>query len=76
MRIDAGPRQGAICQSRQTLCNDLLGTIEAAQENAGRLADGVRNNRSVGKLEVQGSLDEFLLNPQELNDRWQKLVGG
>ena len=42
LRIDVGPGQRSIDQAQDPLGDDLLGPVEAGEEDAGRLADAYR----------------------------------
>jgi hypothetical protein len=49
-----GQRQiGLLLDPRQCLLgNDLLGPVEAREENAGRLADRIGDDRSLGQFQI------------------------
>jgi hypothetical protein len=52
LRVDVGPGQFSIGQAQYPLGNDLLGPVEAREENAGRLADLIGDDRFLGQFEI------------------------
>lgn len=50
VRIDPGPRQRAICQSRQSLGDRALRAMQASQKHTGRFANPVGDHRALLQL--------------------------
>ena len=66
VRIDPGPRQRAVCQSRQPLGDGALRAMQAGQKYAGRFANPVGDHRALLQLEIERSADEFLRDLEQL----------
>ena len=64
LRVDVGPGQRSIDQAQYPLGDDLLGPVQAGEEDAGRLADRVGDDRSLGQFEIQRRLDQLRRGPR------------
>ena len=76
LRIDVGPGQLSVDQAQEPLGNDLLGAVEAGEEDAGRLADRVGDDRSLGQFEIERGLDQLLGDLQQLDGQRRQFLGG
>jgi hypothetical protein len=52
LRVDVGPGQFSIGQAQYPLGNDLLGPVEACEENADGLPDRIGDDRSLGQFQI------------------------
>ena len=59
VRIDPGPRQCAICQSRQSLGDGAFRSMQTSKKYAGRFANPVGDHRALLQLEIERSPDQF-----------------
>ena len=75
LRIDVGPGQRAVGQAQEPLGDDLLGPVEAAEEDAGRLADRVGDDRALGQFEIQRGLNQLLGDLQQLDGERHQFLG-
>ena len=76
LRVDVGPGQRSVGQAQYPLGNDLLGPVEAGEEDAGRLADRVGDDRSLGQFEIERGLDQLLRDLEQLDGQRHQFLGG
>src|SRR5262245_34260978 len=60
VRIDPGPWQRAICQSRQPPGDGAFRLMQTSKEYAGRFTNAVSHHRALLQLEVERSPDQLL----------------
>ena len=76
VRIDPGPWQPAICQSRQPPGDGAFRLMETSKEYAGRFTNAVSHHRALLQLEVERSPDQLLRHfEQLLGQRHSSSVG-
>ena len=65
-----------LARRSNSLGDDLLGPIEAAEEDAGRLADRFGDDRSFGQFEIERGLNQLLRDLQQLDGERHQFLGG
>ena len=76
LRVDVGPGQRAVGQAPYPLGDDLLGPVEAGEEDAGGLADRVGDDRSLGQFEIERRLDQLRGDLEQLDGKRHQFLGG
>ena len=70
-----GQGRGAVDQACYSLGDNFLGSIQAGQKHACRLANGGCDHRSLGQFQIERGLDEFLCDLQQLHREGPELLG-
>ena len=60
VRIDPGPWQRAICQSRQPLGDGAFRLMQTSKKDAGRFTNVVSDDRALLQLKVERGSDQLL----------------
>src|SRR5258706_10206283 len=74
VRIDPGPWQWAIGQSRQPLCDGAFRPMQTSKKDAGRFTNTVSDDRALLQLEVERSPDQLLRHLEEFLGQPHQLV--
>jgi len=75
-RVDVGPRQRAVAEPLYPFGNNLLSSVQAGEEDAGFLANRVRDNSSFRELKLERRLNQLSRNfEQRDRERYQFIDG-